>query len=123
MKKAFTYSPLTFAILAIGAALTFACASPTETAEQTSSRNVVEAQPTSDVAEPISTVAPSSEAESLITAPPEPPASSTDLGQFALIPESDRQPPSEFQLTTTTDEPFSVANRPGEIIVLYQTEF
>lgn len=117
MYKALTYSSLTFVILAIGMVLTLACSSSTEAIEQTPPQQAVDTS-----TQPSSTTESSSATESAET-PPAAPASSMDLGHFALIPESERQLPSDFQLITTTDEPFSVADRPGEIIVLYQTEF
>ena len=133
LKRPPVRAALVLLVLAAGAASAFACSpSADETPTQTPPRdNGAEAQPVPDVIEtpsptpplPAATMAPAPSETVTPVPPPAPEEPPRDLGKFTLIPEADRRPPPDFQLATAAGEPFSVVDRSGEVIVLYQTEF
>ncbi len=133
-----------FISLAAFTMLGLACSPSATTPDQTQAADIAESQPASVVGEPApspvvsspdtgsvepSPVAPSPATPSSKppTAEPSPipdgPAPMADLGKYALIPENERRLPPDFELTTVADEPFSVVDRSGEVVILYQTEF
>ena len=128
---AFPAFALLVPVLTFGVVAALACTPPTESPGPAPPTNAAETQP-QPIPEAAASLAPTTAPPALATAPPGPaPPSATapadppppDLGKFTLIPEGDRRLSPDFELVTAADEPFSIAARPGQVVVLYQTEF